>query len=121
MIRLTVQVASDGTVYVPVPCRGVVAGAQVVWQTNAVEPDDTVILSQSTTAVATATAVNTAGLVIEDAVRDATNKDLVFDPDSSTATETVIKLVANGGAGISLVTIEFDDFAYIEQTASEAA
>ncbi len=107
MIRLMVEVADDETKYIPAPCRGVVVGAQVVWQTNAVEPNDTIILSRSTTAVLTVTAVNTAGLETEIGVRDATNPDLVFDPDSTTATETVIKVVSAGAAGIAFLSIGF--------------
>ena len=120
MIRLTTEVASDETKYIPAPCRGVVCGAKAAWQTSAVEPNDTIILSRDTTAVCTITAVNTAGLDVETGVRDATNPDLIFDPNSTIATETVIKVIANGDAGIALLTVEFDDYAYTEQTASEA-
>ena len=119
MIRLLVALASDGTAYVPAPCRGVVSGMKVVYQTNAVEPNDTVIASRDTTAVNTMTAVNTAGLVVEKGVPDATNKGLVFDPDSATAVNQVIKLVANGAAGTALVLIEFDEYAYVKQASLE--
>lgn len=118
MIRLTVDVANNGTVYVPVPCRGVVVGADAVWQSSTVEPDDTIIVSRETTAVCTITAVNTAGLVQENGVRNATNKDLVFD--LATAAYSYIKLVANGAAGAAIVNIEFDDGAYVEQTSLDA-
>lgn len=120
MIRLFVAMADDATVYVPAPCRGTVSGAQAVYQTNAVEPNDTITLSRSTTTVNLITAVNTAGLDVETGVPDSTNKGLIFDPTSTTATDTVIKIVSAGAAGIALVTIEFDDYAYVEQTASEA-
>jgi hypothetical protein len=115
-----IDIASDGTRYIPVPCRGVVAGMYGAWETNAVEPGDTIIASRDTTAVNTITAVNTAGLVREVGVRDATNKDLVFDPDSATETDKVIKLVANGTAGISVVYIEYDEYATVAQAALEA-
>jgi len=120
MIRLFVQLASNGTMYVPAPCRGTVMGAQAVWQTDAVDAADTIILSRGTTAVNTITAVDGDGLQTETGVPDTTNKGLIFDPDSSTKANTNIKLVANGAAGISLVTIEFDDSAYVKQTAIEA-
>jgi hypothetical protein len=115
-----IDIPSDGTRYIPAPCRGVVIGAFGIWETSDVEVGDTIIVSRATTAVCTITATETAGLVREDGVRDATNKDLVFDPDSDTVTDGVIKLVANGAAGISTVFIEFDDYATVEQTASEA-
>lgn len=120
MIRLMALMGSDATIYVPAPCRGVVAGLKAVWQTNAVEPGDTIIAYRDTSDVATVTAVTTAGLVVEIGVRDTTYKDLVFDPDSDTATEQVIKLVANGTAGNALVTIEFDEYATVAETPSEA-
>lgn len=120
MIRMTVTIPNDGTVYVPVPCRGVVSGAYAAWITNTVEPNDTITLSRDTTAVNTITAVNTAGLVREVGVPDATNKGLIFDPDSATATHGVIKIVSAGAAGIAVVTIEFDDYAYVKQTPLEA-
>ena len=118
MIQLLVTMQSDDTVYVPVPCRGVVIGLRAAWITNAVEPGDTIIASRETTAVNTVTAVTTAGLVQEVGVRDVTNKDLVFDPD--TAAHSVIKLVANGAAGIAMVLIEFDEYAHVAQTPTEA-
>ncbi|OGP67101.1 MAG: hypothetical protein A2031_07925 [Deltaproteobacteria bacterium RBG_19FT_COMBO_43_11] len=120
MIRLLVALASDGTVYVPAPCRGVVSGLKAVYQTNTVEPGDTIIASRDTTAVNTLTAVTTAGLVVETGVPDVTNKGLVFDPADTTPANQVIKLVANGAAGAALVEIEFDEFAYVKQAASEA-
>lgn len=120
MIRLLIELASDGTAYVPAPCRGVVSGMKAVYQTNAVEPNDTIIASRDTTAVNTLTAVTTAGLVVETGVPDATNKGLVFDPADTTAVNQVIKLVANGAAGVVLVMLEFDEYAYIAQAAKEA-
>jgi len=120
MRNLLVILPSDGTLYIPVPCRGTLKGMRAVYQTNAVEPNDTIIASRDTTAVNTLTAVDTAGLVVETGVPDATNKGLVFDPDSAIATDHVIKLVANGAAGVAVVELEFDDSAYIKQTPLEA-
>jgi hypothetical protein len=118
MIRLLVTMQSDDTVYVPVPCRGVVVGLKANYAANAVDVGDTIIASRETTAVNTITATLTAGLAQEVGVRDTTNKDLVFDPD--TAAYSYIKLVANGTAGVVLVMIEFDEFATITQAALEA-
>ncbi len=120
MIRLTFNLTAGGTLYVPAPCRGVVAGAKVVWQTT-VTTSNIVTISRDTHTVNLVTAVTTAGLVVEKGVRDATYKDLVFDPASTTAVEQVIKVVASGGNSVaSVVTIEFDDYAYVEQPAKEA-
>jgi hypothetical protein len=118
MIRLMVTLQSDDTVYVPVPCRGVVVGLKANYATNAVEVGDTIIASRGTTAVNTITATLTAGLAQEVGVRDATNMDLVFDPD--TAAYSYIKLVANGTAGVVVVLIEFDESARVAQAALEA-
>ncbi len=66
------------------------------------------------------TVVTTAGMVVENGVRDATYKDLVFDPDSTTVTYGVIKVVLSGGNAIAaVILIEFDDFAAVAQAASE--
>ena len=120
MIKLLALIGSDATIYVPAPCRGVVVGLKAVYQTNAVEPADTIIASRDATAVNTLTAVTTAGLVVETGVPDVTNKDLVFDPASTTAVNQVIKLVANGTAGVAMVEIEFDESAHVAQPALEA-
>jgi hypothetical protein len=118
MIRIPFNLASDGTAYVLAPCRGVVVGVKVIWQTDAVEPGDTIIASQDTTPVCTVTAVTTAGLVPETGVRDVTNQNLIFDP--AVSGKGVIKLVANGAAGISSGYIEFDQYAIVKETPLEA-
>jgi len=86
----------------------------------------TVILSRSTTAVNTITVPTgdkAAGTVL-DGVPDVTNKDLIFDPDSTTVANKVIKVVADAtilaSAGNMIFNIEFDDSAYVEEAASEA-
>jgi hypothetical protein len=57
-------------------------------------------------------------------VPDTTNKGLIFDPDSATAANKVLKIVfladLYGADGSVTVSIEFDDAAYVEQAASEA-
>lgn len=120
MIRLLVNLASDGTAYVPAPCRGVVTGMKATYQTDAVEPNDTIIASRGATAVNTLTAAVTGGLVPETGVRDVTNKELIFDPNDATPANRVIKVVANGGAGIAVVEIEFDEYVTITQPPLEA-
>ena len=112
--------ADKGTKYIPAPCRGTVAKVQVVFQTNTVEVGDTVVVAQGSTAVNTVTAATTAGLVVETGVPDATNKGKVFDPNSDTATEQVMKITDTGDPGEKYITIFFDDSDYVEQTPSEA-
>jgi len=121
MIRLTFAMA-DSTVYIPAPCKGIVVGAQAVFQTDTVQPGDTIDIQRNTTSVCLITAVNTAGLVVEDGVRDSTqaDADLIFDPDSATATYQVMKVVPTGAPGASIVTILFDEYVTVAQTPSEA-
>jgi hypothetical protein len=119
MIEITILHADQATLYVPAPCRGIVVGAKVVFQTNTVEPNDTVVIGRAGTAVCTVTAVTTAGLVVENGVRDATNKDLIFDPDSATAAYQVFKVTDTGAPGDKIVTIMFDEHAAVNEPASE--
>lgn len=120
MKHLLVAHADQATIYVPVPCRGTIAKVYCVFQSATVEPNDTVVLARGGTAVNTVTAVETAGLVIETGVPDATNGNLVFDPESETATEQVIKITDTGAPGAKLVYILYDDGAYVPQPAKEA-
>ena len=124
MKTLSILVDSAGLVgpavgYIPAPCRGNVAKVTAVWQTNAVTANDTVTVARNTTTVNLVTAVSGDGLVPEVGVPDATNKGLIFDPDSATATDQVIKITPSAG-GACLVQIEFDESAYVQQAASEA-
>ncbi len=124
-IRFVTEITASGadTRYIPVPCRGTVYSAKYACDQTMVDTK-TVILSRSTTAVNTATADGeTAGEILT-GTPDTTNKGLVFDPDSSTAAYKVIKMVVldafTGSNGTLAVDIEYDDSAYVEQTASEA-
>jgi hypothetical protein len=119
--HLTFELESDEVRYIPAPCRGTVTAARAVWQTNAVEPDDTIVIDRDSTAVNTITAVDTAGLQCETGVpTSGANQYLIFDPASATKANTVIKVTPNGAAGDAIVTIDFDDAAYVAQAASEA-
>ena len=113
------------TYYYPVPCRGVVHSAKVVANATLVATG-TIILSRSTTAVNTITVPTgdiAAGIALA-GVPDTTNKDLVFDPDSATVANTKIKIALDttvlGGVSNVIIQIEYDDSAYVEQTATEA-
>jgi hypothetical protein len=113
------------THYIPVPCRGIVKAVRVT-SDIAMVATGTIIISRGNTAVNTITAPtgDTAAGIILDGVPDTTNKDLIFDPASSTAADKVIKIVADGtllgAAGTVNFHITFDDSAYVEQVASEA-
>ena len=120
MIRIFATIPDNGTLYIPAPARGIVAQAVAVYQSNVVEPDDTIIISRDTTAVNTITATDAAGFTREVGVPDTTNKDLIFDPDHATDVNTVIKVVSSGAAGVAILMIEFDNYAVIEEESVEA-
>ena len=111
--------------YIPVPCRGNVKSAEYMANANLVATG-TIVLARNTTAVNTATAPtgNTAAGTVLKGVADATNKDLIFDPDSATAANRVIKVSFDttilGGAANVLLHIVYDDSAHVDQAASEA-
>lgn len=122
MIEITIALADGATIYVPAPCKGNIAKMTAVFQADTVVANDTITASRGTTAVNVITAVTEAGLVVETGVPDATNKGLIFDPTSATAANQVIKLVSGseGGSAAAIVTIFFDDSAYVAQAAKEA-
>jgi hypothetical protein len=111
--------------YIPVPCRGVVKAFEVVANATMVATG-TITLARDTTAVNTATAPtgNTAAGTVLKGVPDTANKDLVFDPNSSTAANTKIKASFDttilGGVANVLLHITYDDSAHVAQPASEA-
>lgn len=111
--------------YIPVPCRGVVKAFEVMANATMLATG-TITLARSTTAVNTATAPtgDTAAGTVLKGVPDTTNKDLVFDPDSSTAANTKIKVSFDttilGGVANVLLHITYDDSAHVAQAALEA-
>jgi hypothetical protein len=128
MKDINVNIYSAGgveTYYIGVPCRGVVKSLKVFANATMVATG-TVILSRDTTAVNTATAPtgDTAAGVALAGVPDATNKGLVFDPNSTTVANTKIKVVFDttllGGVANVLLQIEFDDSAYVYEAPLEA-
>lgn len=120
MMTINAQIiggTSAVTTYIPAPCRGVVTGLRAVFNT-APAADDTVTVSRGNTAVNLLTTGGTAVGTVYPGVRDTTNKELVFDPASSTAANRVIKVVvsalptANTLVGVQ---IDFDEFALVSQ------
>lgn len=110
--------------YIPVPCRGVVKSAEYIANATMVATG-TIKLARSSTVVNTATAPtgDTAAGTALAGTADATNKGLIFDPASSTAVYTKIKMSLDttilGGAANLLVHIVYDDSAYVNEPASE--
>ena len=111
--------------YIPVPCRGNVNSVKVASDATMVATGTlTVSRAGDTVNLVTAPTGNAAAGVVVEGVPDSTNKALIFDPDSATATSKVLKLTddatLHGGAATVIIVIEFDDSAYVEQAASEA-
>ena len=122
----SLEIADAGeTHYIPVPCKGIVKSARVMSDITMVATG-TIIISRGATAVNTITAPTggTAAGATLDGVPDATNKDLIFDPDSSTAANKCLKIVADatilGAAGTVNFHVKFDDSCQVAQAASEA-
>lgn len=106
--------------YIPAPCRGIVKSVKAVYSQETDE-DETVSLMRGATTVnlATPPADATAEGVSFEGVPDSTNKDLVFDPASTTAANRVIRVsVPNtfDTAGILCLVIGFDPYATIPET-----
>jgi len=122
LVTAGAEAAGVETFYFPVPCRGNVHSLKAVFDT-AVADDDTVDIQRDSTSVnLLTTGATTAGKVYT-GTPDADDKALIFDPDSDTEAYKRLKIVIselptkNTVVGIC---IEYDDGAYVEQTASEA-
>jgi len=122
MIRIPIHeyciAAKDS--YIPVPCRGIVVGLYGAFS-EAVAANDTVDIQRDSTSVnlITVGAANVAEGVLLTGTRDATYKEYIFDPDSTTAANKVFHIVIS-----TLETnpttfngyILFDDFALTNQS-----
>ena len=122
-IVLEVAATTAQTFYVPVPCRGNVCSVKAAYDAI-MDADETVTIGRGVTAVNLVTPADAlaAGVII-DGVPDTTNKALIFDPDSTTAANKVLKIAVPNtfdSAGTLVLLVEFDDSAYVEQAASEA-
>ena len=111
--------------YVPVPCRGNIKSVRVVSDLQ-MDAGGKLTIAKNTTTVNLVTVPmgNIAAGVVLDGVPDATNKGLIFDSNSATATDKVIKITDDatfsGGAATVTILIAYDDSAYVEQSASES-
>jgi hypothetical protein len=110
--------------YLPVPCRGIVKKAYMAHDQET-DTDEVVTLMRGATAVnaITPAANATAEGVSVEGTPDTTNKDLIFDPASTTAANRVIRIsipnTFDAGGNLGL-TIFYDESAAVEQDASEA-
>lgn len=125
-INLAIEVAATTAkdVYIPVPVRGTVSAAYAVYSEET-DTDETIDIQRASTSVnlITPPADATAEGVVITGVPDTTNKALIFDPDSSTVANKVLKISMPNTfdtAGMIGLKILFDDSAYVEQSASEA-
>ncbi len=116
-ITTVFRVADGGeTLYIGVARKGIVKGAHAFLSEAATE-DSTIILSRDGTAVNTITIAD--NQIAADRITGVpdTNKNLVFDPESTTAGDNAIKVVVadtfDSVAHISLV-IEYDDFKSVD-------
>lgn len=124
-LLITTVLANTGTdMCIMAPCRGTVHSVSIV-SPDVMIPAGTLTVSRGTDTVNLATVPGGGGAagVVVTGVPDATNKGLIFDPDSLVDAEKVILAVSTGALGsVDPVCIEivFDDSAYVEQAASEA-
>jgi len=105
------------TFYVPVPCRCTVTKLQAVFSATVAVGDTVDIQRDSTSVNLATTTVVTAGVVVT-GTRDTTNKQLIFDPDSSTAAYKVLKIVISALESSNTLVgihIELDEFAIVTQ------
>jgi len=106
-------------VYIPAPCRGIVV-ALVGAFSETVAADDTVDVLQGAHSVnkITVGADNVLEGVVLTGTPDTTYHELVFDPDSATAANKVLKISVSALVGTTTFNgyIEFDNFAIIDQS-----
>ena len=128
MIRIHVAIPVAATTadlfYIPVPCRGIVKAVRAVYSQET-DQDETIDVMRGATSVnkVTPPADATAEGVEMTGVPDTTNKDLVFDPDSSTAANQVLRVSVPATfdtAGVLGLSIDYDESAAVAQAASEA-
>lgn len=110
------------TAYHPVPSRGVIVSVKAAFG-KTVAADDTVNIKRDTTSVnLITTGAVTAGKVYT-GTPDTTNKQLIFDPASTTEAEKMLKIEVSTLETLLTpvnLTIEYDDSAYVTQAALEA-
>ena len=112
------------TAYYPVTSRGNIASIKVCYNQE-MDADEVVTFARGGDTVFTVTPptdAHPAGTVI-DGVADPTNGSLIFDPDSSVVANRAVKVSVPDtfdSTGVLRGVVEYDDSAYVKQTASEA-
>ena len=123
-VIIPVAVTTADLFYLPVPVRGIVKAVRAVYSQET-DIDETIDVMRGATSVnlvtpaadATAEGTSVAG------VPDTTNKDLVFDPASTTVANRVLRISVPATfdtAGVVGLSIDYDESAAIAQAASEA-
>ena len=110
------------TAYHPVPCRGNVHSVKAAFGKTVAAADTVDIKRGSDSVNKITTGATTAGKVYT-GTPNSTNKALIFDPDSTTEANKMLKIEVSVLESLLTpvnLTIEYDDGAYVEQTASEA-
>lgn len=110
------------TFYFPVPCRGIVKSMKTVFDT-APANNDTVDIQRASTSVNKVTTGATDTGKVYTGTPNTTNKDLIFDPESDTEANKMLRIVISQLVTKNTVigiTIEYDDSAAVVQAASEA-
>ena len=127
MIRIhatfPIEATTADSFYLPVPCRGNIKAVRAVYSQETDE-DETITLEQGTNDVFVCTppADATAEGVSFEGVVDATYGEYIFDPDSTTAANRVIKVTVPNTfdtAGELGLSIDYDDSAAQTQSPSE--
>ena len=121
---ITIATTTADAFYLPVPCRGIVKD---VWLSHNEETDAdeiwTVARGATTVNTITTPADATAEGTSVQGVPDTTSKDLVFDPDSTTVANRVIRIntlnTVDTGGSLGYM-IAYDPSCAIAQAASEA-
>jgi hypothetical protein len=121
MIRIPIHeyVVAAKDSYIPVPCRGIVVGLYGAFSETVAAADTVDVLRGSDSVnLITVGSGNEAEGVLLTGTRDATNKELIFDPNSATAAHKVFK-ISISALETNPTTfngwIEFDDFALTSQ------
>lgn len=99
--------------YVIAPARGTVVSAKATFS-KTVAANDTVTFSRGGDTVNLITTGATTAGAVYTGVRDTTNKELIFDPDSSTEANKMIKVAVSALESLLTevnVEIKFDEFA----------
>ena len=121
---ISLAATTANSVYLAVPCRGIVKGGYAAYSEET-DKDETVTIEQGSddVLVFTPAADATAEGTKMDGVRNATYGDLIFDPDSATVDEQVLKVTVPNTfdtAGVLSLVIFYDEAASVFQAASEA-